>query len=213
MSSSPLYLAIVAVWAVVLVPMLLRRDADGERRVFGLRLRRGTGTELHDTETDGYPADGEEQADATDDAAADTYPGDGAAHRTDRRPADDAAYAEQRRTSRARVIARRRRRTAGLVLLLAATAVAVALGAGPWWVLVPPVLLFAGHLALLRTAVRVDAERRAREAERARAAAEARKRRARRAREAAQAEVIDLDSARDQPYDQYADAQLRAVGD
>lgn len=37
MSSTLLYLAIVAVWAVVLVPMWLRRDNDGFSRILHKR--------------------------------------------------------------------------------------------------------------------------------------------------------------------------------
>lgn len=48
MSSAFLYLAIVAVWGIVLVPMWLRRDSDGDgrRRLFG--RRRTSADDTHD---------------------------------------------------------------------------------------------------------------------------------------------------------------------
>jgi hypothetical protein len=115
------------------------------------------------------------------------------------------------RPSRARVIARRRRRTTGLTALLAATSVAVALGLGPWWVLVPPAGLLFGHLVLLREAAKADRELRAAEQRRARHRAQERSRRA--AEAAREAEIIEFTGRTDQVYDQYTDAQQRAVGD
>lgn len=157
MSSAVLYLAIVAVWAVVLVPMWLRRDS---------RI-------LHKT--------------PLDETSAEESP-----------PAP-------RRPGRATVIARRRRRTAGLFLLLATTAGIVAAGLAPWWITLPPSVLLAGHLALLRVAVAMDADR---HRER-----QARAREARLARESAapQAEIIEL-VAPTEVFDQYADDRP-AVGE
>ena len=83
------------------------------------------------------------------------------------------------------------------------------LGLGPWWVLAPPGLLLSGHLVLLREAAKADAERRAAELRRRRAA----EIRARRAAAAREAEIVELMSRRDQVYDQYTDAHLRAAGD
>ncbi|MGV2386150.1 MAG UNVERIFIED_CONTAM: hypothetical protein LOD86_12915, partial [Thermobifida fusca] len=129
MSSSPLYLAIVAVWILVLVPMLLRRDAadpDAE----GLR-RDLVDEEL--SEASGGEGEAEDEEDTEPDAEH--------AARAEPPPVAPRPY----RVSRARIIARRRRRTAALALLLVGTGIAVAAGLGPWWVLVPPVLLMAGH--------------------------------------------------------------------
>ncbi|KUP97600.1 divisome protein SepX/GlpR [Thermobifida cellulosilytica] len=194
MSSSPLYLAIVAVWILVLVPMLLRRDA-ADPAADGLRRE---------------PAEG--GAGGTSHETADTEPSENA-----ETEAEHAARAEPppvvprpARVSRARIIARRRRRTSVLALLLLGTGAAVALGLGPWWVLVPPVLLMAGHLVLLREAAKADAERRAAEAARRR---RARQRARRRAEAARRARVVGLAKRRNQVYDQYTDAQRRAAGD
>lgn len=211
MSSSPLYLAIVVVWLIVLVPMLLRKDPD---------------TFHEDPREDDEPAETEaredaegraEDPDATETQVLrrddyDTAPADAPA------PGGDAPRPGRYRAEsgpRARVIARRRRRTTTLTLVNAATLVAVALGLGPWWVAAPPVLLFAGHLVLLREAAKADAERReaARRAHR-REVLRARRDEAERRREAErEAEVIALKERRSQVYDQYADARLRAAGD
>ena len=131
--------------------------------------------------------------------------------------------------------ARRRMLTTLVVLTLGAIGIAVTHIAA-WWVIVPPGVLLAGFLLLLREAARSDAaraRRQARSAE-ARRQAEARQRRKPADREdkpevferiastpeapepepAPTAEIIDI-SARvsDQVYDQYTDAAERAVGD
>ncbi|NKZ01710.1 divisome protein SepX/GlpR [Nocardiopsis alborubida] len=215
MSSSPLYLAIVVVWLIVLVPMLLRKDP--------------VDTFHEDQREDGEPA-GTEGGEAGDDAEGRAEDPDATETRVLSR--DDYATAptgapglrgdaprpgRYRAESgpRARVIARRRRRTTTLILVNAATLVAVAFGLGPWWVAAPPVLLFAGHLVLLREAAKADAERREavlrarrREVQRARRDEAERRREAER-----EAEVIALKERRSQVYDQYADARLRAAGD
>jgi hypothetical protein len=102
------------------------------------------------------------------------------------------------------------------------------IGLTPWWTVVPPFVLLGLYLLLLREAAHADAEQARRHAEaRARAqavraarAAHAARLRARQAEATPlpqpTAEIIDI-SARaasaDQPYDQYADAEIRAVGD
>lgn len=202
MSSTLLYAAIVVVWAVILVPMWLRRD--------GSRTR-GRRTDLDET------------AELLDDA-----PLDPAAEA----PADDVAYDEEpvpaaalrpraRRSGvrRAAVIARRRRRTTGLTLFVATAAVTVLTGLTPWWFVMPPVALLVGHLTLLRVAVRMDAERRRelrrqahlRAIEAERRAREAERLRLARAAELT-AEVIEMpERPQEEVYDQYTDQ--RAVGD
>jgi Flp pilus assembly protein TadB len=198
MSSALLYLAIVAVWGVVLVPMWLRRDGSRTRQ------RR------FDEDTDTLAESPAEVADNVDEALPEDHPA----------PAPQAPQARQaarRRASRAAVIARRRRRTVGL-LSLGLTAVAtVVAGVTPWWFIAPPAVLLVGHLTLLRIAFKVDAERRrarhlarlrAMEAERRRAEEQARL-----AREAQRtAEVITMpERPQEEVYDQYTDQ--RAVGD
>ncbi|PDP89303.1 hypothetical protein CQJ94_02605 [Glycomyces fuscus] len=211
MSSSPLYLAIVVVWLIVLVPMLLRKDPVDTYHEDHREDEEPAGAEDEDAEGSEEDPDAAGtrvlRRDGYDDAPADASGARGDAPRPGRYRAESGP--------RARVIARRRRRTTTLVLVNAATVVAVAFGLGPWWVTVPPVLLFAGHLVLLREAAKADAERREADLRaRRREVLRARRAEAERRREAErEAEVIALRERRNQVYDQYADARLRAAGD
>ncbi|MEV2274350.1 hypothetical protein AB0I72_02080 [Nocardiopsis sp. NPDC049922] len=230
MSSSPLYLAIVVVWLIVLVPMLLRKDSvdtvhEDQRRgdewepeeaeegeepddAAGAAPEEGEDPDAEETQVLRRPAFGPAGPAGHGEGAGATIPG--------ARPSAPAGRHRRAGESRARVIARRRRRTTGLALVNAATIVAVALDLGPWWVMTPPILLLSGHLVLLREAAKADAERleaqlraRRRAVVRARRAAEEEER-----REAErEAQVIALRERRNQVYDQYADARLRAAGD
>lgn len=204
MSSALLYVAIVAVWGVVLVPMWLRRDGEGfsARRLLHRRPDAPESLETIDEPVDELISD---------------------------EPAPEVAFVDEpaeqhepprRHVSRATVIARRRRRTLGLSLFVLVSAIVVTVGVVPWWSVVPSLLLLGGHLSLLRVAVQIDGIRR-------QEAAAARARAARRqivapvtvsAEEAAeaqhQAEIIELaaHSPTAEVYDQYADMG-RAVGD
>jgi hypothetical protein len=120
--------------------------------------------------------------------------------------------------------ARRRTLTMIIAVTIAAMGAAV-IGLVPWWTSIPPFLILGMYLLLLREAAHADAERAHSWAEaQARAAAAHAAHLAReRAREAQMApppqtaEIINISAlaaeARDQPYDQYADAEIRAVGD
>jgi hypothetical protein len=212
-SSAVLYLAIVALWAVVLVPMWLRRDNDATRHGLSWLPHRRPMTFAE------QPA-GETQSPTEEPGHA---PEHGSEHGLQHGPQHESEHRSEpgpvrRRRGRGAVMARRRRRTAGLSLLIGATVGCGLAGLIPYWSVLPPAGLLAGHLALLRVAADIDAARRealaqARAAERAaeRAAAHA----AREAAEAAQAEIIDLmarNRARD-VFDQYAHEGLRVVGD
>lgn len=210
MSSALLYLAIVVVWGIVLVPMWLRRDGSRTRN---RRLDEDADTVV---ETPSESLESESLEDAEDGPLEDDVVPEAVPAAVV--PAQAARRAAHRRASRAAVIARRRRRTVGLILLqLTAVAVVVA-GVTPWWFTAPPAVLLVGHLTLLRSAVRMDAERRARHLARMRAIEADRRARAeeeaRLAREAAQrsAEIISMpERPEEQVYDQYTDQ--RAVGD
>jgi hypothetical protein len=220
MSSAFLFLAIVAIWAFVLVPRWLRRHHAAPQPEY---------------EAD-YPAYYEDDGDGPQEDAADYGDADGADD-----PAQDGdpalsqqyaaagpAYAGQTQQyarapatqplSRSRVLQARRRLLTVLVLLAAAAGACTALKLTAWWVCIPPAVMLGMYLVLLREAAIADAER-------ARWLAEMEWQRADREREyqaqAPQApdeqpaaEVIDI-SARvgDMLYDQYADATVRAVGD
>ena len=173
-------------------------------------------------------------------AARTTEDGEHAAARTTEDGEHAAAWsAEVAAARRANVLrARRRMLTTLVVLTLGAIGIAVTHIAA-WWVIVPPGVLLAGFLLLLREAARSDAARARRQARSAEPSgragqAEARQRRKPADREdkpevferiastpeapepepAPTAEIIDI-SARvsDQVYDQYTDAAERAVGD
>ena len=161
-------------------------------------------------------------------------------------PPDDAAEAEVRvpaprgphhdeltDAERRAQIVRGRRRMLWLLLVLTAVGVGLAyLQLAAWWVMIPPTVLLAGYLLLLREAAHADAEARARRdlahAEAPASAAGAAVPAARPAQPAQsgteaeipveetgpRADIIDLsEHVNDQLYDQYADAKLRAVGD
>ena len=135
--------------------------------------------------------------------------------------------------SRDRVLQTRRRLLTILVVLTAAAVGGTITGITMWWTIVPPAIMLGLYVLLLREAAQADAENELKRAEaeirraEAQAAAEAAHAAAvARARErealAVQApqptaEIIDITARtardRDQLYDQYADAAVRAVGD
>jgi hypothetical protein len=128
---------------------------------------------------------------------------------------------------RARVLQARRRMLTMLVALAVAAMGCVLTGLTAWWTAVPPVGMLFVYLLLLREAAHADAEasRRAEAYARAEAARAARRYRAWEAQELPRvarepepaAEVIDISGrtpeTEDQLYDQYSDAEVRAVGD
>jgi hypothetical protein len=128
------------------------------------------------------------------------------------------------------VLQARRRTLTMLIAITVAVMGAALIGLVPWWTSVPPFVLLGVYLLLLREAAHADAERarswaeaqaRAAHAARAAQAAQLARERAREAQVAPPpeptAEIINISAlaadARDQPYDQYADAEIRAVGD
>ncbi|MCD0447735.1 hypothetical protein LO762_00775 [Actinocorallia sp. API 0066] len=212
MSSTLLYLAIVAVWAVVLVPMWLHRDSDTPSGFTRLLARRPAAEyddyTFDDAETVAAPTEEiEDEVEVEDDDLDVPEPV--------RAPVRQPLTAGHRRARRSAVMARRRRNTTTLTLVAAVSAFASAFTAAPWWITVPPVLLLLAHFALLRAASRIDASRTA-----ARRAAEAAARRAAVPPPAPApiAEILPFTTrpepvvARDEVFDQYAD-QPRAVND
>lgn len=230
MSSAILYLAIIAIWAGVLIPRWLRRDTN--------RITSAREAIAQELATTGHPADDSEATDVADEAQDDED-----AHGRDFAP-DPASREEARR----RVLAARRRLLWMLVGLEVAGAGLAVTGLAAWWVLAPPTVMLAGYLVLLREAAAADSERAAAEREATQAREEARKRAVARARQARErrtaappvapaayaaapvaADYADLGRARDftpglryapadetaddDAYDQYTENRLRAVGD
>ncbi len=208
MSSAILYFAIVAIWAGILMPRWLRPSAHRHRA---------------------------EEAAAPEAAAAETVatfaqPG---LETEDREHAETWA-AETAAARRANILRARRRMLTTLTLLTLGAFGIAATHVAAWWVIVPPGVLLAGFLLLLREAARSDTARARRQAHDDQASRPGREppvarpdepevfERIASTPEAPQpeaeptpsAEIIDI-SARvnDQVYDQYTDAAERAVGD
>ena len=244
MSSAILYLAIVAIWAVVLVPRWLRpRPAQpqpaepvtappAEQPAEPLTAPPAEPLTVPPAEPLTVPP-----ADAQQDEEAEPAPDETPAATETGEPVPALPSPAARRTD----ILQARRRILGMIVALTIGAVGLAVtGIAASWVIVPPAMLLAGFLVLLRETTRSDAER-ARRALGTRGAATtavagqepvsfrddvaARPYQeptgpapavagATDAESLPDAEVIDI-SARvsDQVYDQYADAAERAVGD
>jgi hypothetical protein len=156
-SSAFLYLAIVAIWACVLVPRWLRRDsAAAELATEGSYDEAGYWEGEEEPAGEDEPADArlsacEESPSAKEPPASQAPAGD----EGDRPAVRHHDPGESRR----RVLAARRR-LLGMLLLLAGGATCLALtGLAAWWVVLPPLLMLAGYLPLLRAAARMDAER------------------------------------------------------
>jgi hypothetical protein len=127
------------------------------------------------------------------------------------------------------VLQARRRMLTMIIAVTVAAMGAALIGLVPWWTSVPPFLILGMYLLLLHEASHADAERAHSWAEaHARAAAARAAHEAHLARERAReaqvapppqptAEIINISAlaanAGDQLYDQYADAEIRAVGD
>jgi hypothetical protein len=158
MSSAILYLAIVAIWACVLIPRWLRRDSARG----ALAPLTASPPVLHEADADagdGTPADAE-AADGADEAP---QPMQAPAR------AGEPLSAEE---SRRRMLAARRRLLLMLIgLEVAAIALAV-LGLAAVWVVVPPSIMLIGYVLLLREAAQADTERAQYEAEAGARAAE-----------------------------------------
>jgi len=242
LSSTILYLAIVALWAGVLVPRWLRREPHRETSAHSQDAAADASASIMpagaDRSASTAPADADRGASGIP-APAMAVPASAAAEDGGRpERASDAGWAE--RSGRERVMAARRRLFCMLTALAVAAATIAAAGLATWWVLAPPAGMLAGYVLLLREAARADAEPPA--ARGSAATADRAGRTGYRARPvagtvapvveqmhgtvadaqavpavveaSATAEVVDIMSRVDEElYDQYADAKLRAVGD
>jgi hypothetical protein len=231
LSGAILYLAIVAIWAVVLVPRWLRPRQVPPQPVPvpaqvadpGWRDPASPGQDTAGMWTASIPGPDTEGEHAPDEDAGSAPAGDGP-------PAQEAAPSPV--GQRAQVVkARRRMLTALIALAVIAGALAVT-GTHAYWILIPPVTLLSGYLLLLRKFTQFDAQRaraaRIRPAGQVRPAQEpttsqepvpaaagpGREPVPDVAAASTGADIIDI-SGRigDQFYDQYADAANRAVGD
>jgi hypothetical protein len=174
MSSAILYLAIVVIWACVLIPRWLRRDTARAACAGQAAPHADTSTT---TSTEAGAADPGDAGADPGDASAD--PGDDV-RRADHVPAEgDAGLAlASPGESRRRVLAARRR-LLWMMLGLEVAGIGLALTAlAAWWVIAPPTVMLGGYLLLLREAALADREADQREREAREARREARARRA-----------------------------------
>jgi hypothetical protein len=231
LSGAILYLAIVAIWAVVLVPRWLRprqaprqpvpvpaQDADPGWRDPADPGQDTAGTwtaSIRGPDTEGEHAPGEDAESA---------------------PAGDGPQEQEAAPSpvgrRAQVVKARRRMLTALVALTVIAGALAVTRADAYWLLIPPVTLLSGYLLLLRKSTQFDAQRaraaRIRHAGLTRTAQEpttsqepvpaapepSREPVPDVAAASSGAEIIDIsDRIGDQFYDQYADTANRAVGD
>ena len=241
MSSAILYLAIVAIWACVLVPRWLHRSHEATSEpeagagLEGAAAEPGTDAVAH---ADPAPAGSAAQAGPAgyDDSGA--YVGSAAysspaAARSDFASADSGVrpdvgwrdpYAPARRpgpaAGRARILQARRRMLTMLVTLAIAATGCALVGLTRWWTAVPPVGMLGAYLMLLREAAHADADLVRRAEAQARAwAAQAAHERTREARERARetpplqptAEVIDISGRTAQVVDQLYDQYADAT--
>jgi hypothetical protein len=190
LSSAILYVAIVAIWAGVLIPRWLRRDSAASERYSEDLTTAETEVEA---EVEAEPAPPPRRRDVTPPARREkpTAPRAPARQqaRADTRPeARPEARPEVRAEARPEVraefpggglrdgehkkvlVARQRLLYMLLALAIGSGALAFTKMAA-WWVIVPPTIMLLGYIGLLREASKADAERR--ELERARATAAA----------------------------------------
>lgn len=181
MSSSFLYVAIVVIWACLLVPKWLQRDSAAagwhefadlaagddaaatatavDEAATAVAAPAGLATVNSDATAGGAnttvaPPRTSSRAMANDGEAFDDVPVAGRDH---------AATGDH--TGRRRVL-RARRRTLGLLVVLVVTASTLAgIHRAVWWTVGPPAVLLLGYLVALRGAGRADARRRRAEAE------------------------------------------------
>jgi hypothetical protein len=220
LSSAILYLAIVAIWAIVLVPRWLRPPQAS-----------GTLESNLAEPVDASPLEDLAEEDAGGEKG---LPDPGAQAAASARATPPAAE------RRARILQARRRMLVTLTVLTAgAVGIAVTRLAASW-VVIPPAVMLAGFALLLREAARIDAgrarvaaRRHGRGADAGAAAAGGPGHQQAGPADGAQAvvasaptgvpsaqvgvpsaQIIDISSrVDDQLYDQYADAEVRAVGD
>jgi uncharacterized membrane protein YphA (DoxX/SURF4 family) len=218
-STTILYLAIVAIWAGFLVPAWIRRPHGAEAEDdFGE-------FDVDDAEA-GVDAEADVDAEARVDAEAVDEDVTSAAVPAEDEWAKagldaDAVSVPAPPQSRQQMLRARRRVLATLLAVTLGAAACVARGLVPWWTAVPPIVMLVLYVLLLREVAKAEAEAVGRRrgdlaAQAGRAVGQQRRGSAGWAAAGVEqiAEVIDISRrVGDQLYDQYADAAVRAVGD
>lgn len=233
MSSAILYLAIIAIWACVLIPRWLKRDSSQAKAAKAAQDLaadepadvdpdadadpEGGGVHMTDRDDDGGRVVAADQARAAAEAGAGPVDPPGPPGHEPGGREEPTGLQRADPETQARILTARRRM---LIVLAALTTVALAIvliGLAAWWVVIPPVVMLGGYLLVLREARHADAERalilaNAEYRDEQRRRHEAREA-ARQREEAQTARVIHIaERVRDEIYDQYADGERRAVG-
>ena len=239
MSSAILYVAIVAIWAGVLIPRWLRRDSTASQRA-SEDLTRADAETSAPAEVAAEPAPPPRRQDDTAVPARPARPARlqerGAPRARAEAPAPppvpapapvpaEVADGGLRPREQTKVLTARRRLLYMLLVLAIGSGALAVTKMAAWWVIVPPTVMLLGYTGMLREASKADAERRELARTRATAAADPAVAAARRDAPpvpaapvpGSEAEVIDISAslsvAGHKFYDQYADAKQRAVGD
>jgi hypothetical protein len=227
-SDSILYLGIVAIWAGFLVPALVRRPHSARTEVDSeaVNLDAESLAEAQRPQTESVEFEVDVHIEADGQGPEYQYDvhmrGYGAAAASSFDESSVVPSARRPSQSRQRMLRARRRMLSILIALVFITAGFVAAGYVRWWICVPPIALLTLYVLLLREIALADDElARKRAAREAQAARDVWRRahqaweESRESRTGPTAQVIDISGRRmrDQLYDQYADAAVRAVGD
>jgi hypothetical protein len=223
LSSAILYAAIVVIWACVLIPRWLKRDASQTSKSSPDLTNEQPTAEAGPVVTETVVT----ETVVAETVVVETVVAETVVVETDT-AADDSAPAtpETHTDNHARMLSARRRMLLILCTLTVAAVGIAGIHLAAWWVAVPPFLMLGGYVLLLREARKADAEHasmeaayraeeRHRAAQEAEAAREAEEARIAAAEAAESARIIDISGrrVRDELYDQYADEKRRAVGD
>jgi hypothetical protein len=242
-SSAILYLAIIAIWAVFLVPAWIRRPhahqansaVETETETFEHAESDLTVEYVTDTENDmevSVEADIHVEVSRHEHEYQEyrhevpSYAGYAVDAESDGQ-AEGSNVAQRPSQSREQMLRARRRMLTILVGMTAVTMAFFGLGLVQWWICVPPAGMLVLYVLLLREIALAEAEQARKRAEweagearrraweaHAQAEAEREAYEASLAQADAGAQIIDISGrVSDQLYDQYADAAVRAVGD
>ena len=228
MSSAILYLAIVAIWAVVLVPRWLRPRAAPPQPVPvpaespDAEVREPAGPAQDAGVARPVSADAPDAAGGAVGGEAVAGPVVSGEDARDEEAAPEPEVAAPSPVSRRTEVLKARRRLLSTLIALTVAAAGLAVTRiDAYWIVIPPTVLLAGYVVLLREFAHIDAERARRAApiRRTEAGAQTGREPVPAATPAVPAalggaEIIDISGrVGDQVYDQYSDAANRAVGD
>jgi hypothetical protein len=221
LSSAILYVAIVAIWAGVLIPRWLRRDSPSGGQVSDETVTTEAPAEEEPPEPPRQREDPAPRARPKARPPVAVRVQDDPPRAEDDRAEDDRAEDDRRGAPRdrehARVLSARRRLLGLLVTLTIGSGALAGTRLAAWWVIIPPSVMLLGYLAVLREAAQADAERRERPRVRTTAVTRVPAPVAPAAPPppAPDAKIIDIGAVQpdEEFYDQYTDAKLRAVGD